>query len=247
MGRRTILIVSAVLVAAFGTLLVFLYVRGADNRADAGRVTQDVLVATTTIPAGTTGSQAQEAGSYMTKAIAADSVADGALTSIDPVKDEVALSTVYPGQQLVRAGFGQLQGTTAIPLPSGSMALSLQLGDPQRVAGFLGTGSEVAIFATIPTPAGTPGATGGGGTETTLLIKKVPVITVGNVHPVPESSSSTSTDETIPRAIVTLGVTQAQAQKLIYAQSRGQLYLTLVNSSTTLQNLPPTNLTNLLD
>jgi Flp pilus assembly protein CpaB len=46
---------------------------------------------------------------------------------------------------------------------------------------------------------------------------------------------------------VTLGVTQAQAQKLIYAQSRGQLYLTLVNSSTTLQNLPPTNLTNLLD
>ena len=55
MGRRTILIVSAVLLAAFGTLLVYLYVRGADNRADAGRTTQNVLVATTTIEAGTTG------------------------------------------------------------------------------------------------------------------------------------------------------------------------------------------------
>ena len=46
---------------------------------------------------------------------------------------------------------------------------------------------------------------------------------------------------------MTLGVTQAQAQKLIYAQSRGQLYLTLVNDATNLQNLPPTNLNNLLD
>jgi pilus assembly protein CpaB len=246
MGRRTILIVSAVLLAAFGTLLVYLYVRGADNRADEGRTTQNVLVATTTIEAGTTGAQAESAGSYTTKAIASDSVADGALTSIDPVKDQVALGPVYPGQQLVRAGFGELKGTTAIPLPSGSMALSLQLGDPQRVAGFLGTGSEVAIFATVPAPAGTAG--GGGGTQTTLLIKKVPVITVGNVQPVPQSSPSASTtDDSIPRAIVTLGVTQAQAQKLIFAQSRGQLYLTLVNDATNLQNLPPTNLNNLLD
>ena len=49
MGRRTIVLVSALLIAALGTLLVFLYVRGADNRADAGRKTQTVLVATQTI------------------------------------------------------------------------------------------------------------------------------------------------------------------------------------------------------
>ena len=74
------------------------------------------------------------------------------------------------------------------------------------------------------------------------------MITVGNVQPVPDTSASSSTtDESIPRAIVTLGVTQAQAQKLIYAQSRGQLYLTLVNDATNLSNLPPTNLNNLLD
>ena len=96
MGRRTILIVSAVLLAAFGTLLVYLYVRGADNRADEGRTTQNVLVATTTIEAGTTGAQAESAGSYTTKAIASDSVADGALTSIDPVKDQVALGPCVP-------------------------------------------------------------------------------------------------------------------------------------------------------
>jgi pilus assembly protein CpaB len=246
MGRRTILLVSALLVAALGTLLVYLYVRGADHRAEAGRRTQSVLVATATIPAGTTGAQAAAAGSFATKAIAADSVAAGALSDIGPVRDLVSLTTLFPGQQLVQAGFGQLQGTTSIPVPAGAMALSIQLGDPQRVAGFLGAGSEVAVFATIPDP--TAPATATAGNVTTLLLKKVRVITVGNVQPAPDSSTSKAgTDTSIPKAIVTLSVSQVQAQKLIYAQSRGQLYLALISDTTTLTTLPPTSLQNLLN
>jgi pilus assembly protein CpaB len=248
MGRRTILLVSALLVAALGTLLVYLYVRGADNRADAGRRTQSVLVATATIPAGTTGDQAAAAGSFTTKEISADSVADGALSDIGPVRDLVSLTTVFPGQQLVRAAFGQLQGTTNIPVPKGDMALSIQLGDPQRVAGFLGAGSDVAVFATIPDPTVASANTANAGTVTTLLLGRVLVITVGNVQPVPDDSTDkTGTDTTISKAIVTLAVNQAQAQKLIYAQSRGELYLALVSDSTVLKVAPPTTLQNLLD
>jgi pilus assembly protein CpaB len=246
MGRRTILLVSALLVAALGTLLVYLYVRGADNRADAGRRTQAVLVATQTIPVGTTGAQAAASGAFSSKAISADSVAQGALSDIGPVRNLVVLSAVYPGQQLVRAAFGQLQGSTAIPLPAGLMALSVQVGDPQRVAGFLGAGSQIAVFATIPDP--TAGAAATAGNVTTLLLKKVQVITVGNLQPVPDSTASGSgTDTTIPKAIITLAVSQIQAQTLIYAQSRGQLYFALVSNSTVLQSLPPTSIQNLLN
>ena len=35
MGRRTVLLIVAALIAALGTGMVFLYVRGADNRAEA--------------------------------------------------------------------------------------------------------------------------------------------------------------------------------------------------------------------
>ena len=35
MGRRTVLLIVAALIAALGTALVFLYVEGADNRAEA--------------------------------------------------------------------------------------------------------------------------------------------------------------------------------------------------------------------
>lgn len=245
MGRRTIVLVSALLIAALGVLLVFLYVRGADNRADAGRKTETVLVASQTIAMGTTGEQAEADSLYTSKAISVDSVAEGALTSIDDVKSLVSLTTVFPGQQLVRAGWGQPQSATSIPVPSGYLAVSIQLGDPQRVAGFLGAGSQVAIFATIPDPSA---AAGNGGNVTTTLLRKVTVITVGNVDPVPEASaSSSSSGDTISRAIVTLALTQEQAQKVIYAQSRGQLYLGLVSSGTNLAPLPPTSLQNLLD
>jgi pilus assembly protein CpaB len=245
MGRRTIVLVSALLIAALGVLLVLLYVRGADNRAGSGRKTETVLVATQTIATGTTGEQAEADGLYTSKAISADSVAEGALTSIDEVKSLVSLTTVFPGQQLVRAGWGQAQSVTSIPVPSGYLAVSVQLGDPQRVAGFLGPGSEVAVFATVPDPSATAG---NGGNVTTTLLRKVTVITVGNVAPVTEASpSSSSSSDTISRAIVTLALTQEQAQKVIYAQSRGQLYLGLVSTGTTLAPLPPTSLQNLLD
>jgi pilus assembly protein CpaB len=248
MGRRTILLVSALLVAALGTLLVYLYVRGADNRADAGRRTQRVLVATETIPAGTTGARAATDGSFTTRTIPADAVAQGALTDIGAVRTLVSLTTLFPGQQLVRAAFGTQAGVTSIPLPKGSMALSVQLGDPQRVAGFLGAGSQVAVFATIPDPTAASSTTATN--VTTLLLKQVTVITVGNVSPVAgpsPSSGGTGTDTTIPKAIVTLAVSQLQAQKLIYAQSQGQLYFALVSDGTSLTTLPPTSLRNLLD
>ncbi len=46
------LLVAAAVVAALGTALVFLYVRGADNRAEEKFETTDVLVATVQIERG---------------------------------------------------------------------------------------------------------------------------------------------------------------------------------------------------
>src|SRR4051812_11096902 len=52
MGRRTLLLIASILVAAVGTALMGLYVRGADSRAQQTEGMVDALVATTTIAAG---------------------------------------------------------------------------------------------------------------------------------------------------------------------------------------------------
>ena len=61
-GRRTALLIAALVVAALGTTGVFFYVNGVDRRAEAGVRVDDVLVATAPIAPGTTAQAAQEAG-----------------------------------------------------------------------------------------------------------------------------------------------------------------------------------------
>ena len=55
MGRRTVLLIAALVVAALGTALVWMYANRADERAQADAAPVEVLVATSDIGAGTSG------------------------------------------------------------------------------------------------------------------------------------------------------------------------------------------------
>ncbi len=52
MGRRTLLLITSVLLAAVGTAFVAVYVRGADNRATEGQALGSYVVAVREIAAG---------------------------------------------------------------------------------------------------------------------------------------------------------------------------------------------------
>ncbi len=234
--------------AALGTALVFLYVQSADDRAADGQELVEVLFATQEIPVGQTAETASANGSFELRQVATNSVADGALSDIDPIANEVALTIIFPGQQIVSAAFGDVTGVSAIPIPEDKMALSLQMGDPERVAGFLSAGSEVAVFVTLGNVSESARGNDATAEQTQLLIDRIQVITVGNVQPVSTTTTSedgTSNVEEIPRAIVTLAVDQLEAQQLIYATQHGQLYFTLLTTDSKVGNLPPTDGSNI--
>lgn len=203
MGRRTILLIAALLAAVLGVVLVFLYAQNIEGNVTAGQARVTVLVAKAEIPAGTTGASATNAGSFEQKEIAAEAAAPSALSDPAAIQDLVALSTIFAGQQIIAEQWGTEGQLTRLPLPEGKIALSLELGDPQRVAGFVAPGSTVAIFAT-------------GGPSIRTLLAGITVIGVGatglNAAPTPEGDQQASS------AILTLAVTQAEAEKLIYAQ-----------------------------
>ncbi len=247
MARRTILLIAALVVAALGVALVFAYVQGADDRALGDQEQVQVLFASQEIPVGQTADSASANGSMELRTVASNSVADGAVSNIDGITGQVALTTIFPGQQIVTAAFGDISGVSAIPIPEGKMALSLQLGDPERVAGFLGAGSEVAVFATLASPKVSDQENEATAENTQLLLPRVQVITVGNVQPVQQTttdSDGSQNTEEIPRAIVTVAVTQEQAQRLIFATQKGQLYFSLLTDTSKTGPLPPTNGTN---
>jgi pilus assembly protein CpaB len=230
MDRRRILLVVAVLVAALGATLVFLYTKGADTRAE--EKFED----------------AQATGKLALQAVSKDSLLDGYQTTTDSLSGTVALSTIYPGEQIISVKWG----TSAAPqsnlqIPDTNMAISVNLTDPARVAGFVSPGSQVAIFLTGHQQSDQGAADAG---FARLLLERVTVLGVGSTTPV----STTTTDETgqstteqLPRTLMTLSVDQHDAEKILYAQSTGELAFGLLTDKSAVAPGPPMTFANLFE
>src|SRR6478735_846870 len=105
MARRSILLTVAFAIAALGTAMIIMYIQGIDARAADGQTRVQVLTATDVIAAGESVADAQAAGKFeKTEVVRADMV-DGALSSTASIDNQVALGTIYPGQQIMGQQF----------------------------------------------------------------------------------------------------------------------------------------------
>jgi pilus assembly protein CpaB len=242
MGRRTVLLIAAIVVAALGAALVWMYADRADQRAQADAAPVEVLVATVDIGAGTSGAAISESASVELRTIAASAVPPGALRDLTPVIDLVTLGPVFTGQVLLQQVFGtQQEAGGGLTLPEGTMGVSIQLGDPERVAGFVKPGSQVALFTTAE------GVGGVAEQQTTILLPSVLVAAVGPTV-VTQPAEGSSNTEAIPTAIMTLALTQEQAQRVILATQTTALYMGLLDDKSEVDaDIPGTTSENLLD
>lgn len=251
MGRRTVLLLVAVILAGLGTAMVFLYVQNADARAAKDQQLQRVLFAKRNVAAGTKVAAAQAAGAFELREVAANSVAPGALSDTTAITNKAALSQIIAGQQIIEGQFGDVGESSALQIPEDKIAVAVQLEDPARVAGFVAPGNEVAVMFTMeepPQPA--PGAAASTQPEgfTRVLLPRVRVIAVGPTTLVPtstESQEGETATEQVSKALITLAVDQTQAQRIVYAQTKGKLYFALLNDKSKVDAGTATDLENL--
>lgn len=226
MSRRAVLVVVALAVAALSTALLTVYVRGADDRAAQGSDLRQVLVATQEIPVGTTGQAVLDEGYVVLEAVPQSAVVDGSMSEIP--EDLLALrleARLLPGEQVLAQRFEQTTATR-LSIPDGLMAVSIGLDDAARVAGNVEPSSEVAVFVTLA---------GDGTGATQLLLQRVTVLDTGTV----DGSEGGG-------PLLTLAVDQTDAQKLIYAQTNGELYVALLDPESAVGGaIPPTDAGNL--
>jgi pilus assembly protein CpaB len=259
MDRRKLLLILAVFVAVIGTALVFVYVQSADNRANSKYDTVEVLKATQNIAQGESYDTALATGKLSLQPVPQNQLNDGYESTTTALKGKFAAGAIYPGQQIIAAQFtannSSIAATSNLPIPKGMIAVTVQLSDPDRVAGNVYPGSHVAIFATgLGGPGQTVSGLGGGagsGTEVTaLMLPDVLVLNVGD----PVQASSTTTDEagnvsteTLPRTLLTLAVDQSEAQKVILASKSSPDSLTfgLLISTSHIHKGPGTSSANL--
>jgi pilus assembly protein CpaB len=233
--------VTALLLAAAGSTLVFLYVQGADRRAVAGKQAVQVLVAARTIPAGTPVSSLAD-GWVRSVRMPAESLPDDVVTTIDGDLSGLVVGAGLRAGELVRRPLLVAKGgSQGFSVPDGALAVTIALTDPQRVAGYVKAGAKVAVFASYKLM-DAAGKVKNDATGARLLMSGVDVLSTGPSGGAAKDAASGADTKTL----VTLAVTQQQAEKLIWAANgtsggsqQSALYLGLQSDSSVLDPAGP--------
>lgn len=235
MDRRKLLLVAAVIVALMGAGLVFVYVQGADKRAADQYDSVEVITAVQPILTGETIAQAAEAGKLQRSSVPRTAMLPSAVSTVDSLEGLAANTNIYPGEQIVSEKFGGVAEASRLPIPKGKVAVSVELSDTARVAGFVEAGSEVAIWVTgaiteNPEAPAVP--------FTRLLLPKVTVLAAGSTTLVSQTQTTqdgTQTTEQLPRTLLTLAVDQAEAERIQFAAANGSLSFGLLSGDSKVQ------------
>jgi len=226
--KRFVAALLALVLAAGGTGSMWWYAQGADARAMDGLEAVDIFVAKGDIPAGTMLGSAVAAQMLEIQQVPKRLAPSGASVEVDATNSaNVALNDIHTGELVLLTRFAPAQEVSAgLSIPNGYVAVTVTMGDPQRVASFVHVGSQVAVFLTYPVKeddSGNAPTAAGGSKATRLLMSKVLVLGVGS------ATGQTAQELQVPSALLTFALPQVDAERLIQAQSVGSLYLALIN------------------
>jgi pilus assembly protein CpaB len=252
--KRILAVLAAVLLAGLGAVAVLGYAGAADARAVAGQEARTVYVSAQPVPAGTSLGDAVAEGLLTKDVFAAKAVPAGALEKVGPENEQlVATSDVAVGEIVLASRFGaQQEADTALVVPEGMVAITVELTDAGRVGPFLRPGSRIAVFDTYESrdpqnedlrPGGRAGQLGDDQAAdvngTRVVLTDAEVLAVGDVTidgRAPEAGADGSEEdavtgvpaEEVPTTLVTVAVTPEDGQRLVHAAQTGHLYAGLL-------------------
>jgi pilus assembly protein CpaB len=216
-SSRVLASIAAVVLAIAGSFLLIAYTSGADQRALAGVQTSEVLIISAEVPAGTPADvvlQSATKQAVPAKALAADAVSDpaaisGLVTTVDLVPGEQLLSTRFRDPAM-----SPTPGTVA--MPAGMQEVSILLAPQRSVGGRLQAGDTVGVFVSLKAPA----------EVTHLTLHRVLVTAVQGAPAAADDPASGATSGAASEDVmVTLALAAADAEKVVYAQEFGTIWL----------------------
>lgn len=238
MGRRTLLLIASILVAAVGTALIFLYVRGADQRANEATELVNVVVAKKDIPQGTTVTDAVENGAFELKGVPRGILPPGrfegtaGLSELQQNGQNAALIDITTNTIVARSAFGGAGEATSTGVAKGKVVVSAQMTDPNRVAGLLKPGTIIAVIVTTdPASQAEAGYSLANRPEVKIsisgaLMNDAKVVSVGSAGQAEGSGSG----EAVDNKIVALEVTPKEALLVRAGEKVGELSIAIPSS-----------------
>ncbi len=233
MRQRLIVLVVALFLGLIAAFMVNNYVDNAREEMVEAAEPVKILVAVDDLPQGLTLQKLRARKLVETKSIPKEFVAADAIRPSKKLKDKVLAVSVGTGEQLTLSKFKTpTDAGLAVAMPDDDkVAVAVPISSMKSAGDLVKIGDLVNVVATVKVDTGTV-------TKTILQNIKVLALNSELDEEEPQSgqgstsglssgrSSSTNRDRTI-----TLAMTQAEAEKLIYVQEEGRLWLTLLPTS----------------
>jgi len=243
MRTKIIILIIAVMLGMVATVMAVRYIEGARAQVEAQDQPVEVLIAQQDLPAGLSSDELSKEGYLALAEVPRRFVADGAISSLAVLEGKLLTVPLTKGEQVTAARFSlPTEAGLAFAVPEEYVAVSIPNSADRGVAGLVRPGDSVAVYATFEP-----------GTEleeaiTRMILPKARVLAVGAstaaVSSTPEDEgeeqggtlvgarAGASSDLDVP-GTVTLALSPADAERLIFAQEEGKVWLALLGSGTT--------------
>ncbi len=218
MRSRGLVIAVAFLLAMSATFVVYLYMRGVEQRSTGGSMVA-VVVAAEDIPAGTQLDELIAEDEFDTLRVPEDAVVRGAVTTVEDLRGRQTSAPILAGEQISTT---RLQGSEQLPggnlgIPQGYQALTLPLDSPRLAGGAIQQGDRVTIYGTFTNVASSKG------NSPAATVTLVPDVEVLDVTTTEVTGETTQTSE-----MVTLALKARDAQSVVFGQEQGSVWMSLL-------------------
>ncbi|MDH4139161.1 MAG: Flp pilus assembly protein CpaB [Coriobacteriia bacterium] len=236
MRTKIVILIIAVVLGLFAAFAAVNYVESARSAIAAEEQPVEVLVAQQDLPAGLSAEELIDEDYIALAEMPRRYVADGAVSSIAVIEGKLLTAPLTKGEQVTTGRFSlPTEAGLSFAVPEDYVAVSLPNSASRGVAGLIRPGDSVVVYATFEIE----------DAVTKLILPKARVLAVGVSTTsvlgdsegeeaggiAPTSSRAAAKDEV--SSTLTLALSPADAEKLVFAQEEGKVWLALLGSGTT--------------
>lgn len=226
MKSRFMIVLISLVLAAGATLGAAYYIAQLRSSLVKGQELVEVVVAKKPVEAGASVAELFAGGALATEKVPRQYVAEGAVASIKGYADRVVAVNLSKSEQLTRAKFKRIDETSlAHRVPEDKLAVAIAVDEVTGVGGRLNPGDRVDIIATF--------SPGPGDIDTTrVLLQNVEILATSASGPGDQGEGFVKGQQSSAgKKTVTVAVSLASAEKLVFAAEKGHVWLGLRQAS----------------
>jgi pilus assembly protein CpaB len=239
MRSKIVILLLAIVLGLLAAYAATRYIDSARSRVEAQEQPVDVLVAQQDLPSGMTAEELAGDEFLALVAVPRRYVSDGAISSMAAIEGKILTAPLSRGEQVTNERFSlPSEAGLSFAVPEDYVAIAMPNRADRGVAGLIRPGDTVAVYVTFEPAGGLEEAI------TKMVLRKARVLAVGSSTMAVDKTNAETQEQDGALAsggdaadevaeTVTLALSPSDAEKLVFANEEGRVWLALLGAGTT--------------